>query len=132
MPPVVWYSWLPGTGYVIDFTRPHAGSYACRNALKPPHSYWMSPSASTAARSRLTSRSEVYFWRQDVDVPSPLLKEEAVGSQAWSPAAITTGSAVWAGVVTWASLLEADTLPAASRARTSYSYVVLGSTVMSA
>ena len=40
----------------------------------------------------LTSKSEVYFWRHEFDVPFPALKLELVGSQAISPAAAITGS----------------------------------------
>jgi len=27
VPPDVWYSWLPGAGWVIDFKRPQLGLY---------------------------------------------------------------------------------------------------------
>ena len=56
-------------------------------------SYWMSPSARTAERPAPTSKSDVYFWRQAVEVPLPFLKLLSAGSQAMSPAAAMTGSA---------------------------------------
>src|SRR5436309_1599986 len=93
VPSDVWYSWFPGTGRVIDLTRPQVGSYDCRNALQPPHPYWLSPSARTEANPWPTSKLEVDFCRQLVASPRPPLKNDELGSHAISPPAAITGSA---------------------------------------
>src|SRR5262245_49871401 len=76
----------------MSLTRPHDGPYDAANASARPHSYCVSPSGSTAARPRRTSRSLTASSRQTVAVPAPPLKNELVGSQAMSPAAAITGS----------------------------------------
>src|SRR5829696_3802266 len=80
----------------MALTRPQLGSYDCWNCASVPSSYWLSPSVSTPANCVPSSRSEVYFWRHELDVPSPPLKLEDSGLHAMSPAAAITGSAVLA------------------------------------
>src|SRR6266702_2986145 len=79
-------------------------------ALKPPHSYWSSPSGSTASIpvSRPTVREAV----QSVLVPSPPLNAVDEGSQAISPAAPMIGSGF--GCTWTCCVLTASTLPTLS------------------
>src|SRR5215204_1267397 len=78
----------------MDLTRPQLGSYDCWNCARVPSSYWLSPSVSTAASWAPTSRSDVYFWRHELEVPSPPLKLEESGLHAMSPAVAMTGSGI--------------------------------------
>src|SRR4051812_33005476 len=104
-------------GYVIDFTRPHVGSYACLKSSSEPLLYCRSPSASTASKSPLTSTFDVESWRQAVEVPVPLWKLGSLGSHAMSPAAAMT---TLFDAVAISLRLFFDRFLAASRARTRY------------
>ena len=81
-------SWSPRMGRLIDFTRPHVGSYTASMFASEALLYWMSPSGSTAASPAPTSRSDVWPWWQNSPVPWSGL----TGSQAISPAAAMSGS----------------------------------------
>src|SRR5215210_90753 len=110
-------------------SRPHVESNApaamyLANVLS---SYWLSPSVSTAAGFRLTSRFDVYFWRQFPVVPFPALKFPSAGSHAMSPAAAITGSPPVGGehaLVVPLTPGRLETLPAASYASTPTVYAV--------
>src|SRR5215207_1150279 len=103
----------------MGLTRPQLGSYDCWNCARVPPSYWLSPRVNTAASGDPTSRSEVYFWRQELEVPSPLLKLDDSGSHAMSPAVAITGSGVAGPTGVAAAGAEGGlSLPAASAAVT--------------
>src|SRR2546425_5781176 len=79
-------------------------------ALKPPHSYWSSPTGSTASTPvRSCTVSEA---RQSVAVPRPPLNADDEGSQAISPAAPMIGSGF--GCTCTCCVLTASTLPTLS------------------
>ena len=67
------YSWFPIAGCVIDFTRPQVGLYTALNCESDPLLYWLSPSASTAAKPPLMSRLDVASCWHVVEVPAPPL-----------------------------------------------------------
>src|SRR5688572_15507690 len=90
----------------MGFTRPQLGSYELAKSESDAVWYWLSPSGSTAANPAFTSRSEVYLWWQRSGVPRPPLKNGLEVSQAMSPAAAITGSAL-AGAAVTASPLKA-------------------------
>ena len=70
LPPLVWYSWLPGAGWILALNRPQDGSNDASKALKPPQPYWSSPRVSTAAMAGSFSMMfEVAICRQAADVP---------------------------------------------------------------
>src|SRR3954463_2438758 len=85
------YSWLPGTAHIFALKRPHDGLNPAWYWLSEPVLYWLSPSARTAVAE--SSSDAVRPWAQCVASPLPPRKNGSAGSQAMSPAAMTTGSA---------------------------------------